>query len=62
MPSTFFRGKIPLPLIQEEPSCQLLAKEWALNTGILPLGGFQRNVVVKVTDLPDMTSCLLLIT
>ena len=32
-------------------SCQLLAKEWALNTGKLPPGGFRlarRNIVVKL--------------
>ena len=28
-------------------SCQLLAKEWTLNTGKLPLGGLPRNSVVK---------------
>ena len=28
-------------------SCQLLAKEWALNTGQLPAGVLPRNSVVK---------------
>ena len=28
-------------------SCQLLAKEWALNTDKLPLGGLAMNSVVK---------------
>ena len=28
-------------------SCQLLANEWALSTGKLPLGGFPRNSVVN---------------
>ena len=28
-------------------SCQLLGKEWALNTGKLPPGGLPRNSVVK---------------
>ena len=28
-------------------SCQLLAKEWPLNTGKLPQGGLPRNSVVK---------------
>ena len=28
-------------------SCQLLAKEWELNAGKLPLGGLPRNSVVK---------------
>ena len=28
-------------------SCQLLAKEWALNTGKLALGGMPRNSMVK---------------
>ena len=28
-------------------SCQLLVKEWTLNTGKLPPGGLSRNSVVK---------------
>ena len=28
-------------------SCQLLGKEWALNTGKLPQGGLPRNSVVR---------------
>ena len=42
-------------------SCQLLAKKWALNTGKLPLGGFPRNSVVRLTDYPYMTSTVLFV-
>ena len=45
---SFVEKKFPLTLIQEEQVvCQLLAKEWALNIGKLPQGGFTRNSVVK---------------
>ena len=36
-----------IPLIQEEPSCYLLAKECVLNTGKLHLGGLPRNSWAK---------------
>ena len=35
------------PSCSRRTSCQLLAKEWALNTGKLPLGGLPWNSVVK---------------
>ena len=31
-------------------SCQLLAKEWVLSTGKLPVGGLPRNNVDRLTD------------
>ena len=40
--------------------CQLLEKEWALNTGKLLLGGLPRNNVVKLGDSPNMTSDVLM--
>ena len=53
-----FYGKIfPLPLILKRACCQLLATEWTLYTGKLPLGGLPRkNVVSK--DHPVMTSAV----
>ena len=33
---------LPLALIQEEPRCQLLANEYALNTGKLTLGSLEQ--------------------
>ena len=45
--STFFRGKIFPSSADSRASCQLLAKEWVLNTDKLPLGGLPRNSVVK---------------
>ena len=39
-------------------SCQLMAKECMLSTGKLPLGGLSRNSVVRINDLPDMTSAV----
>ena len=37
----------PSSAVPRGAKCQLMAKEWALNTGKLPLGGFPRNGVVK---------------
>ena len=50
---------IPSSADSRRASCQLLAKEWTLYTGKLPLGDLPRNsVVLKVTDHPDMTSAV----
>ena len=38
--------------------CQLMAKEYALSTGNLPLGGLPRNSVASIADSPDMTSAV----
>ena len=47
---------LPSSTDSRRTSCQLLAKEWTLYTGKLPLGGLPRNnVVLKVTDHPDIT-------
>ena len=35
-----------------------MVKECTLSTGKLPLGGFLRNSVVRITDRPDMTSAV----
>ena len=52
----FLWKNIPSSADSRRASCQLLAKEWTLYTGKLPLGGLPRNnVVLKVTDHPDMT-------
>ena len=41
-------GKCPAPSADStRVSCQLLAKEWALNTGKMPPGGLPRNSLVK---------------
>ena len=41
---TFFRGKkFPSSADTRRASCQLLAKEWSLDTGKLPPGGLLRN-------------------
>ena len=54
---TFFDEELfSLPPIQEEQVFKLLAKEWALNIGKLPLGGLSRNILV--TYRPDMTSAV----
>ena len=51
-----FIKNIPSSADLRRASCQLLAKEWTLYTGKLLLGGLPRNnVVLKVTDHPDMT-------
>ena len=51
----FLWENIPSSADSRRASCQLLAKEWTLYTGKLPLGGLPRNnVVLKVTDHPDM--------
>ena len=42
----------------KKSSCQLMAKECALITGKLPLGGLPRNSVVRIIDCPDMTSAV----
>ena len=39
--------KFPSSADSRRASCQLLAKEWALNTGKLHLGGLPRNSMVK---------------
>ena len=45
---TFFRGnEFPSSADSRRARCQLLAKEWVLNTGKLPPGGLPRNGVVK---------------
>ena len=45
---TFFRGEVsPSPTESRRASCQLMVKEWALNTGKLPPGGLPRNSAVK---------------
>ena len=45
---TFFRGKeFPSSADSIRASCQLLAKEWTLNTCKLPPEGLPRNSVVK---------------
>ena len=38
-----------------DSSCQLLVKEWALDTGKLPPGDLLRNSVVQVTDRSDLS-------
>ena len=45
----FRPGQTQLPSSAESrrASCQLLAKEWTLNTGKLPPGGLPRTSVVK---------------
>ena len=35
-----------------------MVKECMLSSGKLPLGGLPRNNVVRITDLPDMTSAV----
>ena len=35
-----------------------MAKECALVTGILPVGGLPRKSVVRITDRPHMTSAI----
>ena len=35
-----------------------MAKGCALSTGNLPRGGLPRNIVDRITDLPDMTSAV----
>ena len=53
---TFLWKNIPSSADSRRASCRLLAKEWTLYTGKLPLRGLPRNnVVLKVTDHPDMT-------
>ena len=47
MSGTFSRGKMISLFSSRRANCQLLAKEWALNTGKLPQGGLPRNSVVK---------------
>ena len=55
-PAHVFMENIPSSADSRRASCQLLAKEWTLYTGKVPLGGLSRNnVVLKVTDHPDMT-------
>ena len=54
----FFGGEhFPSSTDSRRASCQLLAKELALNTGKLPPGGLPKNNVVKQqikqTDLQD---------
>lgn len=50
---------LPIPQLQEEQcSCQLMAKEFTLSTGKVPLCGLPRNSVVRITDCPDMTSAV----
>ena len=44
---TFFRGKIISSADSRRAICQILAKEWALNTGKLPPIGLRRNRLVK---------------
>ena len=52
----FLWKNISSSTVSRRASCQLLAKEWTLYTCKLPLGGLPRNnVVLKVTDHPDMT-------
>ena len=50
----------PLSLIQEEQvvTCQLPAKEWAQNTGKLPIGGLPRNSGVKYGPSEHGLCCL----
>ena len=38
-----------------DSSCQLLVKEWALDTGKLPPGGLLRNSMVQVADRSDLS-------
>ena len=40
-------GTLQSSTVSRKASCQLLAKEWALNTGKLPPGGLSRNSVVR---------------
>ena len=44
---SFVEKEFPSSPDSRRASCQLLAKEWALNIGKLPLGGLPRNIVVK---------------
>ena len=44
---TLFWIFFPSSADSRRAGCQLLAKEWALNAGKLPLGGLPRNSVVK---------------
>ena len=48
----FFRGF-------KKSNCQVMAKECVLrSTGNLPRGGLPRNIVDRITDLPNMTSAI----
>ena len=50
---TFFRGNFfPSSTDSRRASCQLLAKEWVLNTGKVPPEGLPRNSVVKELTVP----------
>ena len=44
---SFVEKQCPSSADSRRTSCQLLAKEWALNTGKLPPGGLPRNSMVK---------------
>ena len=58
-PAYVFMENIPSSTDSRRASCQLLAKEWTLYTCKLLLGGLPRNnVVLKVTDHPDMTKSI----
>ena len=48
----FCRKQLPSLVDLRRASCQLLAKQWALNTGKLPLEGLPRNSVVKQLTVP----------
>ena len=47
MAHSFDDKSFPSSSDSRRASCQLLVKEWALNTGKLPGGVFPRNIVVK---------------
>ena len=47
LPAHTFMEKFPSSTDSRRESCQLLAKEWAPNTGKLPLVGLPRKSVVK---------------
>ena len=52
MSGTFFCGeKRPSSADSRRASCQLLVKEWVLNTGKLPSGGLPRSSVVKLLTI-----------
>ena len=55
---SFMEKVFPLSADSKRASCQLVAKEWALNTGKLPLGGLPRNSVVKYWMSQHGISCL----
>ena len=55
----FLWKNIPSSADSRRASCQLLEKECTLNTGKLSLGDLPRNnVVLEVTDHPDMTKTI----